>query len=264
MRISCREMLEQNKDRKLICAYGVYPGDFVIDMMHIAGVDCLIPDLEHQEMTYTELYQQMRVADSNGMSVMVRVSPGNAKEEISHVLDMGASGIMVPGINNRLEAEQVVDYVKFPPIGKRLGCCYTKGTGYGQNPEHCYEVANQESYIRIILQSWEAMDNLEDIFSVDLIDCITLGTGHLSILDIPGNYESPRIMAFTEKYLPLLRKYGKHGTAQAENRNPAAIAKYKDIPEIRWIKLTHAVGVISDAYIDFISGVNTALDQPKR
>lgn len=260
MRISCREQLEQNKDRKLICAYGVYPGDFVIDMMHIAGVDCLIPDLEHQEMTYTELYQQMRIADANGMSVMVRVG-GLDKKEIGHVLDMGASAVMIPGINNRAEMEEAVDCVKFPPIGKRLGCCYTRGTGYGQNPEHCYEEANKESYIRVILQSWEAMDNLEDIMSVEQADCFTLGTGHLSILDIPGNYESPKIQAFTDKYLPLLRKYGKHGTAQAENRDPAAIAKYKDIPEIRWIKLTHAVGVISDAYIDFVNGVNSALGQ---
>lgn len=261
MRISCRQQLEQNPDRKLICAYGVYPGDFIIDLMHLAGVDCLIPDLEQQEMTYTEIYQQMRVADANGMSVMVRVSGPDARHEIGHVLDMGASAVMVPGVNNRKEMEQVVDSVKFAPIGSRLGCCYTRGTGYGQNPDHCYEEANKETYIRVILQSWEAMDNLEEIMSVEHADCFTLGTGHLSIIDIPGNYESPRIMAFTDKYLPLLRKYGKHGSAQAENRDPAAIAKWKDIPEIRWIKLTHAVGVISDAYMDFVKGVNAALGQ---
>lgn len=74
-------------------------------------------------------------------------------------------------------------------------------------------------------------------------------------MNLPGSWRLPI------NNLPLLRKYGKHGSAQAENRDPAAIAKWKDIPEIRWIKLTHAVGVISDAYMDFVKGVNAALGQ---
>lgn len=263
MRTSAQSILLKatEEKRKAFCAFGVYPGDFVLDMMHIAGVEMVMIDMQHQEMTFTEAYRQMRVCDANGMATMVRAAGPNDGETIGRALDMGISAVMVPQIKTGSDARNVVSLVKFPPLGSRLGCCYTKGTYYGQNPENCYQIANQESYIELLLQNWEAMDNLEDIISTENIECYFLGTGHLSMTDIPGNYESPRIKEFEAKFLPLLEKYGKHCCMPVENRDTAAIARYKDMDVVKWIKLTHAVGVISDAYINFIQDVHFALGQ---
>ena len=95
MKTTFRSLLE--KHEKFIGSYITFPADTAIEVMKQAGVDFVILDLEHEQLTMTEVMSMIRTCDACGMAAMVRV-PGLDETSIRKALDMGASAIKVPGL----------------------------------------------------------------------------------------------------------------------------------------------------------------------
>lgn len=55
------------------------------------------------------------------MGIMSSCEPRLVKNRhyVSRVLDGGAQGVIVPPVNNRAEAEALVEAAKYPPLGHR-------------------------------------------------------------------------------------------------------------------------------------------------
>jgi 4-hydroxy-2-oxoheptanedioate aldolase len=83
-----------------------------------AGFDTLYVDMEHNTLTLDATCQICIAAQQIGITPLVRV-PANTPDYICRVLDGGAMGVITPHIRSAAEAKEMVDLVKFPPIGKR-------------------------------------------------------------------------------------------------------------------------------------------------
>src|SRR5699024_2209075 len=93
----------------------------VIEIIGQSDLDFIVIDLEHGNISLESLENLLRAAEGSGLESIVRVNEINASL-ITKVLDLGPDGLVVPHIATKDEAEEVVQYAKYPPIGNRGSC----------------------------------------------------------------------------------------------------------------------------------------------
>ena len=143
----------------------------------------------------------------NGMQALVRVSK-NEEVAIKRVLDAGADGVIVPMIRNKEEAKQAVDYVKYPPIGKR-GVGLNRAQKYGTAFDTYKEWVKDEVVVIAQIEHIDAVNNIEEILSVPGIDGTYIGPYDLSMsLGIPGQLNHPDVIKAKNKVLEATLKKG--------------------------------------------------------
>lgn len=215
MRKTFRSLLDSG--RKFTGCYMQYPSLMIVETMALAGLDFVILDLEHGYFSESDLMNMIVACDANGLAAMVRV-PNGGEEHIKRVLDMGATAIKVPGVSTVEQAEQIVSYCKYPPIGVRGACSMTRGNGYGTDRKNFWQRANRDVVVSLLVEGVEGIHNLEQIVSVDGVDCISIGSGDLCMaLGLNGQPRHPKIMEAQKECAELCAKYGKSCSAKGKN-----------------------------------------------
>lgn len=154
-----------------------------------AGLDFLFYDCEHGMYTYETLHNLILMGNAVGISSFVRV-PQLARGDVSRALDCGATGVMVPMIENKEQAQLLVEWSKYPPIGNR-GYSGGANTNYRPSGNHRNNMNEiNESVMSIAqIETDLGVNNIEEILSVEGIDAVILGPADLAIsLGIPGDY----------------------------------------------------------------------------
>jgi 2-keto-3-deoxy-L-rhamnonate aldolase RhmA len=104
------------------------PSPEVAELFSNAGFDWLFIDMEHSPLDVREA-QAILQAVGERCACVLRV-PLNDEIWIKKALDIGASGIIIPQVNSRQEAERAVRFCKYPPQGSR-GVGVARAHGYG-------------------------------------------------------------------------------------------------------------------------------------
>ena len=136
-----------------------------IDAFGPNGWDGIWLEGEHGPVDASDIGNLTRACDIWGMTSVVRVNR-NDQGLIYRTLDRGAQAIVVPHVNTRAEAENVVQGGKFAPVGQRG--MFTSRQGYGV-PGY-FEKANDETMLIVLLEDIVAHQNLDEILEVDGID----------------------------------------------------------------------------------------------
>jgi 2-keto-3-deoxy-L-rhamnonate aldolase RhmA len=174
------------------------------------GFDWLFIDMEHSALDLGTAAQIASAALPIGITPIVRV-PGKEHHHASRVLDAGAQGIVVPHVENALEAQEVVNHCKYPPLGHR--------SLYGQLPQFGFKslpvaeatrLANQETLVVVMIESPDAVAQADAIAAVAGVDVLLIGTSDLSAeMGIPGQYNDPRIIAAYQTVIDACHKHNK-------------------------------------------------------
>ena len=93
-------------------------------------------------------------------------------------LDAGAQGIISPMINNKKEAEEFVSYMRYPPLGNRSFGPTRQNILQGSD---YYKTANENVLCIAMIETAEAMKNLEEIISTDGLDAVYIGPADLTL-----------------------------------------------------------------------------------
>ena len=156
------------------------PSPALTEMAGLAGFDWVWLCTEHGTPSIgTDLEHLIRTADGVGLSSIVRITH-NEYSIILRCLEMGATGIMVPRVRNRADVERTMEWVKYPPLGKRGICEITRVYGYGTR-QLSPEDVNNETVVMLIIEQVEAFDHLDEILSVPGVDSVMFGGGDLSL-----------------------------------------------------------------------------------
>ena len=88
--------------------------------------------------------------------------------------------MVVPMVNTRAEAQRVVEYAKYPPLGTRSigGAFGPYGFGITDWPRYA-RTANDETIVTVQIESTQALQNLDEILSVPGIDVAFVGPNDL-------------------------------------------------------------------------------------
>jgi 4-hydroxy-2-oxoheptanedioate aldolase len=180
-----------------------------VEMIGAAGFDWVWIDCEHGTGDYSELIPQMQAAGIYNTPAIVRIA-WNEIPRFKRVLDLGASGIMVPYVTSAREAEQAAASMRYPPQGIRGVAKFNRACGFGQNFDAYFKQANDNLLTVVQIETKEAVDRAEDIAAVEGVDVLFIGPLDLSVnMNIADNYEHPEFLQAMDSVATACKKNGK-------------------------------------------------------
>ena len=179
----------------------------VVEILGDSGFDVLIVDVEHGPHS-TETVQAMLQAGVATEAVVLARPLRLDPDLIRLYLDLGSPGIVCPFVETTDQAERLVAACLYPPAGSR-GYGPRRAGRYGAASVSYFETANDSMLCIPIIESAEAIKNIDEIVSVDGIDTVCIGPADLSIsLGTPMEYEST---AYLEAFAAVNAACARHG-----------------------------------------------------
>ena len=179
-------------------------------IMSTCGYDWLFIDMEHNSMDIDIASQISVAAQDAGITPIVRV-PDFAHHHATRVLDCGAMGIVFPHVDDATTAQRLVSNCLYPPNGHRSMTGVLPQLDFKQKPiAEVAKLINDNMLIVIMLESPEAISNVDSIAEVEGVDVILIGTNDLCMeMGIPGDYNNPKVKEAYRKVIEACKKHGK-------------------------------------------------------
>ncbi|MFQ5971404.1 MAG: HpcH/HpaI aldolase/citrate lyase family protein [Alphaproteobacteria bacterium] len=153
------------------------PSAFSAELMANQGWDSLTVDMQHGIVDYQTAVTMLAAISTTETMPLVRV-PWLDPGIIMKSLDAGAYGVVCPMINTRADAEKLVSACRYPPLGNRsfgpTRALIYAGADYAKH-------ANDTVIPFAMIETRDALDNLDDILSVEGLDAIYIGPADLSL-----------------------------------------------------------------------------------
>jgi len=160
------------------------PGSISYELAQLAGFDWVICDLEHGE---NDLAQVATAVVAFEGPVIARV-PSPTAENVSRCLDRGAAGIMIPKISSDQALDQCLEFMDYPPIGKRGVASYNRSGAWGHDPR---ALGDARPVAIIQVETVYAVQSISTLVSNGRIDALFIGPLDLSFsLGVPRQFES--------------------------------------------------------------------------
>ncbi len=173
-----------------------------VELAALAGFDCVWLDMEHIPCDWSILCDMIRTAKVYDMDTMVRVSKGSYSDLIKP-LEADATGIIYPHLMNVREAQELVYYTKFHPVGRRpLDGGNADGKYCQIDMKEYIKQANTERFVMVQVEDPEVLEDLEKIAQIEGIDIIFFGPGDFSQgIGTPGDFQNPVLTGNKKKRL---------------------------------------------------------------
>lgn len=173
-----------------------------------SGFDFLLFDTQHAADTVKGLGPAVAAMRGREAVPIIRVSESRA-DEICFALDVGARGIVAPMISTRADAERLVAWCRYPPAGVRSSSGVHGEWGEHASYRDYMDAVNRDVLILPMIETLEAMDNLDAIASVPGVDVLLIGPSDLSIcLGVPLEYTHPDYLQALDRIAAACRKAG--------------------------------------------------------
>ncbi|MDR3522137.1 MAG: aldolase/citrate lyase family protein [Acidocella sp.] len=143
-----------------------------------AGFDFLVVDMEHVPVDAPQAIEHLRAIGNTPAVPVVRI-PWNDPIWIKRVMDAGAETLMVPFVQNAVQAEAAAQSMRYPPVGRRGVAAMHRASHYGADRTYL-KTANDCAFLIVQLETPEAIANLPAIAKVPGVDALFIGPGDLS------------------------------------------------------------------------------------
>ncbi len=177
-----------------------------VEALGASGLDYVMMDMEHSPIQIQELANCITAADATGITPLVRVGD-ISRCSLLRPLDIGAMGLIVPGIETVEQVKELVRYAKFQPMGSRGYCMSRDGKwGYGEvykggltgYMEHC----NAETLLIPQCETVGCLEHIEEIAALEGVDGILIGPYDLSLaMGIGGQFQHPEFITAVSRIL---------------------------------------------------------------
>ena len=150
------------------------------EVLGALGFDVICIDGEHGGMGIETIERLVAATERGGgpASALVRVG-GNDPVAIAMALDTGAAGIVVPRVESGAEAAAAVDAARYPPLGRR-GIGPSRAARYGAGVLAYRSRANDDLLLAIQVETWAAVEHLDDLLAVEGVDLLFVGPTDLA------------------------------------------------------------------------------------
>lgn len=163
----------------------------VMEIFGAAGFDYVAVDTEHASHSPVSVRAMLQAAAGTATVAVVRLLRLNAAE-IGRYLDLGAGGVLCPFVNTAAEASELVAACRYPPVGTR-SWGPRRAAGYGLENGDYGRLAAEAIICLAMIETAEAVENIEEIAAVDGLTGVMVGPIDLSIsLGVPQDYQSER------------------------------------------------------------------------
>lgn len=153
------------------------PSPVTAEIMGRAGFDLMTVDLQHGLIDYQSALTLLQVLQGLPAPVLARV-PWNEPGIVMKCLDAGFSGLICPMINTAADARRLVEAARYAPVGGRSFGPTRANLVHGQTYAR---TANEKVLILAMIETREALSNLDAILAVEGIDGIYVGPSDLGL-----------------------------------------------------------------------------------
>lgn len=226
----------------------------VVEILGTSGLDFIIVDTEHAPCDQMQLENIIRASDYVNLPVIVRV-PVAEDSTIVKALDLGASGIQLPGLETVEAVSQAIKTTKYAPKGRR-GLSFTQRSAkYGKVDKDEYMSYSNEYLINVVhIENKLMAENIEKICALTGIDVIFIGPMDLSqSFGNPGNPSLPEIQATILNVIKVCNEYNRACGIFANT--PDEVKKYKELG-VRYFAFDSDIGFL-------LKGVNSVISSIK-
>ena len=153
------------------------PNSFATETMAHQGWDTLTVDMQHGVVDYQAMVTMLQAISTTDTVPVVRV-PWLEPGILMKTLDAGAYAVICPMVNTREDAQKLVAWTSYAPRGTRsFGPVRALLYGGADYPQH----ANDTIVRFAMIETAQALDNLDDILSVEGLDAVYIGPSDLSL-----------------------------------------------------------------------------------
>jgi 2-keto-3-deoxy-L-rhamnonate aldolase RhmA len=174
-------------------------------------------EMQHSTMSWDEVRRMILACPGvDGAAPFIRM-PDALESSIQKATDLGAIGIIVPTVDDALEARDAARFSRYPPVGRRS----SGGGSFGQAwPGVNYRATvNDNMLVTVMIETLEGVANAEEIAATAGVDVIILGNNDLSSFS-GWAQNDPRYQDALIKVRNAALKYGKYfGNAGAQYLN---------------------------------------------
>lgn len=153
------------------------PNSFCAEVMAHQGWDTLTIDMQHGLIDDAALLPMLQAIQATPTMPVVRV-PWLEPSIIMKALDAGAQAIICPMVNTREDAQRLVSYARYAPQGARSFGPIRAGLVHGADYA---AAANANTVVFAMIETRQALDNLDAICSVEGLDAVYIGPSDLSL-----------------------------------------------------------------------------------
>ncbi len=212
-RISLKKMLSSGS--VVFGSWAQMDSPEAVEMIGSAGFDFAVIDMEHGHFGLDSVPNMIRAADAFGISPVVRVME-NSEALILKVLDMGAEGVVIPGVSTPEEARRAAIAARYAPIGARGACPTIRAAGHMPLDWGKYvKKSNTDVMLCLLVEGRQGAENFEEIVKVPGVDAVMIGPFDLSVsLGVGGQTKHPLVISKIEE---MARTAGMHGVTLACN-----------------------------------------------
>ena len=146
-------------------AWSVIPSPLSVRLLAAAGFDYVVIDLQHGGATERDLPGMTSAIRLAGATPVGRVRHAHPAD-IGRALDLGCAGVITPNVNSAAQAREVAGAVRYPPAG------YRSAGGV---------LAAGEPFCIVMVESAEAVTELEATLAIDGVDGVYVGPRDLSL-----------------------------------------------------------------------------------
>jgi 4-hydroxy-2-oxoheptanedioate aldolase len=225
---------------------------WLVEVAGRLGFDVVWFDMEHRPFGYDVVDRLSLACRATGTDLMVRLLKTGYATPM-RILEFGANGIMVPHCRSVEEAQQWVEWARFPPLGKRgfdgagTDCDYAFA-----DPIEYLRHANDETFLVLQIEDREAVDRIDGIAAVMGVDAFFVGPADLTLsYGVPMQREHPLIQRAMDKVANAAAKAGKWwGTVTRT-------------PEVAQIELDRGARIVTcaDDHFLLVQGMQNAYQQ---
>ena len=182
----------------------------VVEMLGFLGYDCVWLCNEHLYHDDALVDHLIRAARAQGVDTLLRRNISGYERALIP-LESGANGLMIPRVRSVEYAKRVVEYVKFPPIGRRGIDGVNADADFGFIELEDYLVkANERTYVVIQVEDPEAVEIADELAAIDGVDVLFVGPADLSLgYDVPGQSRHTKVERAIDVVAEACAKHGK-------------------------------------------------------
>lgn len=183
------------------------PDSFAAEVISSLNWDGVTIDMQHGVVDYAMAVHMLQGISRYEAAPMVRV-PWNDPAIVMKSLDAGAYGVICPMINTRAECEKFVGACRYAPAGYR-STGPVRAAFYGGSDYHAH--ADDTLLTFAMIETQEAIDNLDAICSVPGLDAIYIGPSDLSVSiggGPGGDQRDPAVMQRIDAALAAAKRNG--------------------------------------------------------
>jgi 2-keto-3-deoxy-L-rhamnonate aldolase RhmA len=194
------------------------------EILGALGYDFVVIDEEHAPFDRGAIDVALFAAKASGTAGLVRVASA-APAHLLSVLDLGATGVLVPHVASAAMAQSVALACRYRG-GKRGYSGSPRSGGYGAGKMWATIDANDATVTVIAqIEDPEALDEIDAIAAVDGIDALFIGRGDLTCAMGAAKNDAPEVRDAVDRIAEAAKKAGK----------PVAVF-VGGLPEATWLK----------------------------